>query len=129
MKKKVLPVLGLVLTAAVLFGAWYFTRPAAQAGEKDITVTVIHGEVSTVHAFTTEAEFLADALLEQEIVENDQSTYGLYIRTADGVTADESKQEWWCITRDGESVTTGASELTIADGDGYELTLMVGYGS
>lgn len=129
MKKKVLPVLGLVLAAAVLLGAWYFTRPAAQEGEKYLRVDVIHSGSVTVHEFTTDAETLAGALLEQEIVEDNQTAYGLYILTADGVTADESKQEWWCITRGGQSVTTGASEIMIADGDVYELTLTVGYGS
>ena len=128
MKKKLLPVLGLVLAAALMLGVWYATRPAAQEDEKHLQVEVIHGEVSNTHDFTTDAEYLAQALLEQNIVEDNQTAYGLYILTADGVTADESKQEWWCITKDGEMLTTGASEAVIADGEHYELTLTVGYG-
>ena len=129
MKQKILSLTSLVLMAALLFGVWYATRPAAQKGEKYLRVDVIHGGSVTVHEFTTDAEYLADALLEQKIVENNQSSYGLYILTAGGVTADESQQEWWCITKGGESVMTGASETVIADGEIYELTLMTGYGS
>ena len=45
----------------------------------------------------------------------------------DGETADESKQEWWKLTKEGEMVNTGADVTPIADGEHYELTLTVGY--
>ena len=41
----------------------------------------------------------------------------------DGVTADAEKQEWWCITKNGEQLNTGADQTPIADGEHYELTL------
>jgi len=44
-----------------------------------------------------------------------------------GRKADESKQEWWCITKGGESVSTGVDLINISDKDKYELTLMEGY--
>ncbi|MBQ8850907.1 MAG: DUF4430 domain-containing protein [Oscillibacter sp.] len=128
MKKKLIPALGLLLTAALLFGVWYMTKPETAEGEKNLAVEVLHGGSATVHEFTTDAETLAEALVEEGIVEDNQGPYGLYILTADGVTANEANQEWWCITKDGESLTTGASETPIADGDHYELTLTVGYG-
>lgn len=128
MKKKLMPLLGLLLTAALLFGVWYTTKPGTQAGSKNLTVEVIHGngEIQNFD-FRTDAETLADALVEQEIVENNQGPYGLYILTADGETVNEANQEWWCITKDGEDLMTGASDTIIADGDTYELTFTVGY--
>ena len=60
-------------------------------------------------------------------MEDNQSAYGLYILTADGETADEDNQEWWCITQGGEQLNTGADQTPIADGDRFELTLTVGY--
>lgn len=129
MKKKLIPIAALALAAALLFGVWYAVRPQAQEGEKHLCVEVLHGGSATVHEFTTDAEFLADALVEEGIVEDNQGPYGLYILTAGGVTAKEEDQEWWCITKNGESLTTGASETPIADGERYELTLTVGYGS
>jgi hypothetical protein len=127
-RKPILPLLGLFLAAAILFCLWYFTRPDTEAGSKDVTVTVIHRDASeTVFQVHTNAEYLAQALLDHQIVEDNQGPYGLYILTADGETADESKQEWWCITKDGEMLTVGADEVPLADGDCYELTLTVGY--
>lgn len=128
-KKLLGGVAALVLICAVFFGIWSAVRPEVQQGAKALTVEVIHknGETKTFD-FRTDAEYLADALLEQKIVADDRSAYGLYILTADGETADEANQEWWCITKGGEVHMSGASETVIADGEAYELTLMVGYG-
>lgn len=46
---------------------------------------------------------------------------------ADGETADESLQQWWCLTRDGESVNTSADQTPIHDNERFELTLKEGY--
>lgn len=128
MKKKLMPLFGLLLTAALLFGVWYTTKPETQAGAKALTVEVIHGSGETrTFDFRTDAETLADALVEQKIVEDNQGAYGLYILTADGETVNEANQEWWCITKGGESLMTGASDTVITDGDTYELTFTVGY--
>ena len=54
-------------------------------------------------------------------------SYGLFITTVDGETADDSKQQWWYITKGGEQVNSGADALPIADGDQFELTMMEGY--
>ena len=128
MKKNVLPVIALALACALFFGVWRASRPDAQEGAKALTVEVIHknGEAKTF-SFRTDAEYLADALIQQEIVEDNQTAYGLYILTADGETADESKEEWWCLTKGGEIHMTGASETVIAEGETYELTFTVGY--
>ena len=127
-KKRLISLVALIAAAAVLLGVWYASRPETSAGDKALTIEVIHGDGSANRFdIETDAEYLAEALVENEIVVDNQSTYGLYILTADGETADESKQEWWCITRGGESLMAGASELPVADGEHYELTLMVGY--
>ena len=129
-KKPVLSAIALAAIAAVLLGVYFMARPETTAGEKELAIQVVHGDQSEkVFEVTTSAEFLADALVEEGIVEDNQGPYGLYILTAGGVTAKEEDQEWWCITKNGESLTTGASETPIADGEHYELTLTVGYGS
>ena len=129
-KKSVFFAILLAAVMAVFLGIWYVARPQTSAGEKDLSIQVIHGDLSTrIFEITTTAEFLGDALTEHGIVQGEMGPYGLYILTADGETADEANQEWWCITRSGESLTTGASEAPIANGETYELTLTVGYGS
>jgi len=118
----------LILAAVLMGGIWMGTRQHAPAGAKELDITVVHGDGS-VKAFeiATDAETLDIALVENGIVEDNQGQWGLYILTADGETADESAQQWWCITKGGEMLSTGASDTVIQDGDAYELTLTTGY--
>ena len=113
--------------ALALFGC-ASNGPDATPEEKSLIIHIIHKDSQT-NSFqvSTTAEYLDEVLLEHGIVEANQGTYGLYILTADGETADEANQEWWCVTRGGEKLATGASDTPIADGEEYELTLTVGY--
>lgn len=127
-KKLIIGVVCVALLAVVLLVVWRVTAPKGTAGGKQITVQVVHKDGSTKDfPLGTDQEFLGKALVEGGVVEDKQGPYGLYILTADGETADESNQEWWQITRNGEYLNTGADETPIADGDHYELTLTVGW--
>ena len=77
--------------------------------------------------YQTDAEYLGKVLEDEQLVEGDQGQYGLFITVADGEQADDSKQQWWCLTKGGEMVNTSADQTPIADGDRYELTLKEGY--
>ena len=103
-------------------------KPETSVGEKEIDIIVIHSD-KTENTFTcqTDAEYLADVLLDNEIADGEVGSYGLFITTVDEETADSSKQQWWCITKGGEQVNSGADTLPVADGDQFELTLMEGY--
>lgn len=93
---------------------------------KNITVTVVHKDGSEKEfPIETEEQYLRGAL--DSLIDGEESEYGLYVLTVDGETADESNQEWWCLTQDGEMTSTGVDGIEIADGDHYELTLTVGY--
>lgn len=128
-KKVILAAAALVLVAALMFGAWFAMRPETQEGNKDLTIKVIHKDKSEkVFEVSTDEEYLGPVLVAKEIVEDNQSTWGLYILTADGETVNEANQEWWCITKSGEALMTGADETPVADGDTFELTFTVGYG-
>ncbi len=113
------------IAAGVLFHA---NKPETITGEKKIDIIVIHAD-KTENKFTyqTDAEYLAEVLLEAGLAEGEQSSYGLFIQTVDGETADSNNQQWWCITKSGEQVNSGADTLPVADGDQFELTLMEGY--
>ena len=127
-KKTVLCTAGLLILVALFASVWLLTKPETALGDKNLQIRVVHGDQRVVeYAIETDAEYLADVLVGEAIVEDDQGPYGLYILTVDGETAEESLQEWWCITRNGESLMTGASETPVMDGDAYELTLTVGY--
>ena len=120
--------MALVVAIAVLLGVYFATRPDTTQGAKALTIVVVHGDGSEkdfdIH---TDAEYLAEALTENDIASGSDSDYGLFITTVDGETADDGEQQWWCITKGGEMLMTGASETPIADGETYELTLSTGY--
>lgn len=82
-----------------------------QAGEKAITVTI-----------NTDAENLEDALTGVDLVQGDESEYGLYIKTVNGILADyDVDQSYWAINKDGEYMMEGANAAQIEDGERYQL--------
>ncbi len=127
--KKILLIAGAALAlVAVLAAAWFALGPKGTAGHKNIRVTVVYGDASTdTFSLSTNAEFLRGALEEQSLIEGDESEYGLFVKTVNGVTADEANQEWWYFTKGGEEVLTGVDTTPIADGDAFEITLKAGW--
>lgn len=118
----------LVVLALGMFAAYQTFMPKGEAGAKEVTVTVIHGDQSEKEfACQTDAAYLGEVLTKESIVEGEDGQYGLFITSADGEAADDSKQQWWCITKDGEQVNTSADQTPIQDGDRFELTLKEGY--
>lgn len=127
-KKVILAVAVLVLVVAALLGVYQLTKEKTTDGDKQITVKFVYDEKrSDTLLYHTSREYLGEVLKDEKAVEGEDGPYGLYITSAQGVAADESKQEWWCLTKGGEQVNTSADKTPIADGDVFELTLTVGY--
>lgn len=130
MQKKQTKLAGILLALCCILAVIVFfqTRPDTVVGEKQITISVIHGDSSkSTFSYDTDAEYLGEALTEQSLAEGTEGPYGMFITTVDGETADESKEQWWCITKGGEMVNTGADQTPIQDQDQFELTLKEGY--
>ncbi len=127
-KKKILiAVLVVVVAAALLTGAYFFLRPTGEAGGKTITLSVVLPDGERSHQVHTDAAYLGEALKAEGLISGKEGPYGLFVSEVDGVTADESLQQWWCLTKDGAEVTTGIDATPIADGEQFELTLTTGY--
>ena len=127
-KKIIISFAALLAAAAVFFGIYQFTKDPVSEGAKNITVEVIHGDHSSkTFAYHTDREYLGEVSKDEELVTGEDGAYGMFIQSVDGETADESIQEWWCITKDQKKLNTSADQTPIADGDKYELTLTVGY--
>ena len=126
-KTKIISLIAVCLLIVLAVGAlliYNANKPAAQLGDKNIVVTVVHkDESSKDFAFNTSAENLRTACEEQELIAGDESEYGLYVKVVDGETADyDADGSYWAITKDGEWLTTGVDDTMIADGDHYEFT-------
>ena len=92
-------------------------------GAKTIYVEVVAGEESVTFTIHTDKENLADAMLEHGLVEGENSTYGLYIKKVNGITADYNiDASYWSLTVGGEYSMDGASFTTLTDGAHYEFT-------
>lgn len=95
---------------------------------KNITFTVVHKDGSKADfPISTTATNLRQALEEEGLISGEESSYGLFVTTVDGETADDSKEEWWCLTKGGEMWNYGVDDTEIQDGDAFEFTLTVGY--
>ncbi len=125
MKKRIL---ALALALTMVFALCACGEKQTAADTKTVTVTVVHGDGSTKD-FTvkTDKELLGEALTDEKLIEGENGPYGLFVKTVDGETVDDANQEWWCLTKGGESVETGVDSTPVEDGATYEWTLMVGY--
>lgn len=127
-QKKLFVGLGvLVLLIGILLTVYFVNKPATTSGSKAITVEVVTSDDTKTFNYTTDSEYLADVLLDEQLVSGSESEYGLFITTVNGITANDANQEWWCITKDGQMLETGASDTPINDGDKFEITLTIGY--
>ncbi len=127
-KKIIISLIILAAAAAVMLLLYNQFKPKAVEGSKNITAEVISGDgTSKSYYLQTDEEYLRGALEQVGLISGTQSEYGLFVTTVDGRTADESKQEWWCFTSNGETLNTSVDTTPIKDGDHYEITLTVGW--
>ena len=91
----------------------------------EVTITVqIKGSDGNVTDFviTTDAEFLRGALEQEDLIEGDESEYGLYVKVVNGERADyDADGAYWSFLKDGEYLMTGIDTTPIADGDVFSI--------
>lgn len=119
-------ILVVLLTAfAVIYAVF---GPKAAQGSKEYILKVVddNGE-TTEYTGHTDAEYLRGALEELEksddlTIEGEESDYGLFIDTVNGVTADYSKDKaYWALYVNGEYGNYGVDSQPLTDGDIYSL--------
>lgn len=90
-------------------------------GAKTFAVEVTDGE-GKVTAFTVKSDekTVGAALLALGVIAGDDSQYGLYVKTVNGITADYDKdQTWWGFYIDGVSASSGVDSTDITEGSTY----------
>ncbi len=113
----------LVIAALVCWAAF---RPRALEGVKEITVNITHtdGTVRSEEIETT-AEYLAEALEPYELLEGEDSEYGLFVTSVDGEYADDTQGAYWMYDVNGSWAEYGVDTQPIADGDVYDFYISV----
>lgn len=97
--------------ATVGKGATAFTVEVAQLDGTSITFTV-----------NTDKATVGEALLELGIVAGDDTEYGLYVKTVNGVTLDfDTDGAYWAFYINGEYAMTGVDATNIEAGATYAL--------
>ena len=123
-KKLVIAVIALVAVIALMAGLYVATRPKAVEGSKQVTIQIVHKDGTEKNLeFGTDHEYLADLLLEKELVTGYASEeYGFTIESVDGVIADWAVDgAYWALYEGEEYATTSAAGIVLVDGGIYRL--------
>ena len=123
-KKIILTVIALVAVLALMAGLYVSTRPKAVEGSKQVTIQIVHkGGTEKILEFGTDHAYLADLLLEKELVTGYASEeYGFTIESVDGVTADWAVDgAYWALYEGDAYATTSAAGIVLTDGGVYKL--------
>ena len=90
-------------------------------GSTKFTFTVVDKEgTETQFEIHTDQETVGGALLELSLIAGDESEYGLYVKTVNGITADYDKDGvYWAFYINGEYAQTGVDVTPVTEGDSY----------
>lgn len=120
--------LGLFLVTVLLLYVFFNRDNKSSVGSKEIVIKVIvPDEEVQVFTLSTDAITLRQALDEENLIRGTGDTGSFFITEVNKRRAEDSKQEWWSITKGGEYIEFGVDMINIQDKDQYELTLMEGY--
>ena len=127
-KKLVITIAVIVVLVAALLAVYAATRPAAAAGGKTITVTVVHADgTSKDFTYQTDAEYLGEVLVAEGLVEGEDSEYGLYITKVDGEDAIyEEDGSYWALYEGDTYANQSADQTPLTDGGTYSLVYTIG---
>ena len=92
-----------------------------------VIVTDVDGTENTFQ-YTSEAATVGEALLAEGLISGDESEYGLYITSVNGITADwTTENAYWAFYINGEYAETGVDATPITEGAVYSLTKTISY--
>lgn len=83
---------------------------------------VLEDGTTTLYNVHTDEKTVGAALLGVNLIAGDDSEYGLYVKTVDGVTADYDKDgTYWAFYIDGEYASTGVDSTDVVPGSTYSF--------
>lgn len=107
-----------------------------EEGSTAAAQTKVLGEGQTKFAFTvvdkdgneaafeihTDKEMVGEALTELNLIAGDESEYGLYVKTVNGITVDYDKDGvYWAFYVDGKYASSGVDTTPVTEGASYSF--------
>ena len=111
-------------------------QPATETVVSEETKINVLGEGQTTFLFTvvdkdgnetnfeihTDKSIVGEALLELDLIAGDESEFGLYVKTVNGITADyDVDKTYWAFYVNGEYASSGVDTTTIEEGAAYSF--------
>ena len=95
------------------------TQVSSQTVEFTFKVTDASGE-ETDFTISTDKKTVGEALLEKNLIAGDESEYGLYVKTVNGVTLDYDKDGmYWAFYENGQYASKGVDSTEVTAGAEY----------
>lgn len=124
-KRKITLAAALIVLLALFAAVWLNFMPHGSSLEKTVVFEVTHLDgAGSSFTLMSNCDTLGELLEANELIAGEDGPYGLYVKTVDGETVDESLNQWWCFTKDGEMLMTGVDDTVIADGEHYEAAIL-----
>ena len=92
-------------------------------GNTEFNLTVTDKEGSeTQFEIHTDKQTVGEALLELGLIDGEESEYGLYVKTVNGITVDyDTDGAYWAFYINGEYASSGVDATDITEGDSYSF--------
>lgn len=92
-------------------------------GQTTFNFTVVDKDGNeTEFEIHTDKETVGEALLEVNMIAGEESEYGLYVKTVNGITADyDTDGVYWAFYVNGEYATSGVDTTPVTEGDSYSF--------
>lgn len=121
MKKSLSYILCVALIVAMAMFAGGCRDDKKTEGKKTFTFTVVDLEGKSENfEVTTEEDTVGAALLAEGLIEGEESTYGLYVKTVNGITLDYDKDgAYWAFYVNDEYAMSGVDTTEITEGESY----------
>ena len=118
----------LIAAMALFSGCSGKDEPVADVSTKSFTFIVVDADGSEeTFEITTDADTVGEALLNEGLIAGEESQYGLYVKTVNGLTVDYDRDgAYWSFYVDGEYAMSGADTTEIEDGQTYSFKVEKG---
>lgn len=92
-------------------------------GDTSFTFEVVDADGNkTEFEVNTDKETVGEALLDNDLIAGDDSDYGLYVKTVNGITADyDTDGTYWAFYVDGEYASAGVDLTNVTPGAVYSF--------